>query len=86
MPEGSERDIPIEGWDHFISCVSALDVGTAFAAPYVFRGQADATWGLEPSILRVVTSEIRLSARCPGRADVSQEDNWQLLPGDSDVL
>lgn len=62
MPEGSERDIPIEGWDHFISCVSALDVGTAFAAPYVFRGQADATWGLEPSILRVVTSEIPLSA------------------------
>lgn len=31
-------------------------------------------------------SEIRLSARCPGRADVSQEENWQLLPGDSDVL
>jgi len=25
------------------------------------------------------------SARCPNRADVSREENWQLLPGDTDV-
>lgn len=31
-------------------------------------------------------SEIYLTARCPDRADVSQEANWQILPGDSDVL
>ena len=32
------------------------------------------------------TSKIYVTARCPDRADVSQEENWQLLPGDSDVL
>ncbi len=30
-------------------------------------------------------SEIYLRAHCPGRAEVSQEENWQLLPGDRDV-
>jgi len=30
-------------------------------------------------------SEIYLTARCAERADVSQEENWQLLPGDRDV-
>lgn len=31
------------------------------------------------------SSEIYLTARCSDRADVSQEENWQLLPGDRDV-
>ncbi len=31
-------------------------------------------------------SKIYRTARCPDRADVSREENWQLLPGDSDVL
>lgn len=30
-------------------------------------------------------SEIYLRAHCPDRAEVSQEENWQLLPGDRDV-
>lgn len=30
-------------------------------------------------------SDVYRGARCPERPDVSQEENWQLLPGDSDV-
>ena len=31
------------------------------------------------------SSEFYRTARCPDRADVSLEENWQLLPGDKDV-
>jgi len=51
-PEVTFRD-----WDHFLRMVSSLTVGSPFETAYLFRGQSDAGWQLEPSLLRYLSTD-----------------------------
>ncbi len=47
-------DLEISSWHHFSSIVGRLDVGDPLKTAYAFRGQADASWELEPTLLRLL--------------------------------
>jgi len=47
-------ELHLNNWIHFMQVANALHVGPATSIPYVFRGQSDAGWELEPSLLRVL--------------------------------
>ncbi len=43
----------LNNWRQFLDLVDLLDTGDATYIPYAYRGQSDASWGLEPSLLRL---------------------------------
>jgi hypothetical protein len=47
--------ITVEYWKDFAEFIRELPPGLLWQAPYIFRGQADAEWGLLPSLLRLAT-------------------------------
>lgn len=46
------RELQVDSWQQFVSIVDHLDVGSVGKVPYVFRGQSDTNWTLQPSLLR----------------------------------
>jgi len=52
-------EITLAGWDKLVTLANDLDVGDPLDTTYVFRGQEDAAWRLEPSLHRAVTNDGR---------------------------
>lgn len=66
-------EITIESWIHLTELVAAFDIGNPASAPYLFRGQADATWQLRPSLSR------HISGLAPRAALQIEEDITELF-------
>ena len=47
-------DLTIVSWSQFLEIANRLDVGPAPVRPYAFRGHGEATWELQPSLLRAL--------------------------------
>jgi hypothetical protein len=66
------------------SVQDALDAGCQAVDVYATRN-----WRFWPLFRRAGfmkrESNVYISARCDARVDIGKEENWQLLPGDSDV-
>lgn len=44
----------LKSWNNFLELAESLDIGLVSSKAYVFRGQADAKWPLQPSLLRIL--------------------------------
>jgi hypothetical protein len=53
------QEIRLHSFEHFAHLVGKLQVCPPPKSPYVFRGQADHTWGLRPSLLRLQDTRTR---------------------------
>ena len=52
------RVIEIDNWRKFSALADRLIFARPHDAPYVLRGQADAAWGLSPSLLRLFPADV----------------------------
>ena len=55
-------EVRIESWLDLTELAATLDIGNPAGAPYLFRGQADATWQLRPSLSRYISGLAPLAA------------------------
>ena len=58
------NEIRLNNWLHFAQIVDSLDVGQGIKIAYGFRGQSDAQWQLQPTLLR----ELRPHVPSPEKA------------------
>lgn len=53
------KDVEISDWKHFLEFASGYnELTTPLITPYLFRGQAKASWPLRPSLLRFLGNEV----------------------------
>ena len=49
-------DMPVATWNEIVGLFQSLDYGRPGGAPYLFRGQSDANWGLHDTLSRIIKS------------------------------
>lgn len=70
-------ELTISTWDQFSTIAARLVVGDVVAGhSYVFRGHEDATWRLDPSLLRALTSDRKTPL--PDAAEVLRVEGYLL--------
>ena len=52
------NEIRLQSWHHFVNFANLLDVGSVVKLNYVFRGHSNASWRLQPSLLRRLHSPL----------------------------
>ena len=56
------KEVRLKDWPHFLKAIEQLDIGPAGRAPFLYRGQARASWDLSPSLLRLFSGSPITSA------------------------
>lgn len=67
-------EIRLSSWDHFVAVVSHLEYGPIATFPYLYRGQSQSIWTLEPSLIRELPRTIAES-----EAEQIEEDCRRLF-------
>lgn len=57
---GSDLEIRLKSWEHFLKIAEALDVSTPGAPVYGFRGHGRASWRLSHTLSRALTLDSRI--------------------------
>ena len=88
-------EIQISNWEDYVRYSSAADIGSPIRPTFIFRGQADASWGLLPTLARIAikeklgprkTIEIESLARTKFRELAHLHLTASNIPGEHDLI